>query len=206
MAFMNFADQLAQAKRRAKLSGRPISQQELAGITEGYASGAADRVAKAKNLALMEEGQETQKEQFGQTLALTREQNAQRAMEFEKTYGLSMEQARAQAEQFEATFGLSVQQAMNANSYNMGQLALATQNAADARSQFEKNYALQVSSDAAQRAAASDAMASQKKTATIGAVGAGAMIGGYAAAGTTVGGPWGAVIGAGVGFLASLFL
>ena len=141
---MNFTDQLMEAKRRARLSGRPISQQEIAGITEGYASGASDRVARSKTLAMQErqienqEGQfaenlalqerqtanqetqfnetfgETQR-QFGENLALAKQAAGQRAAEFEKTYGLSMQQAEAQAGQFEKTFGLSVTTAKQQN-------------------------------------------------------------------------------------------
>lgn len=43
----------------------------------------------------------------------------------------------------------------------------------------------------------------QKTSTTVSATTSGAMIGGYAAAGTSVGGPAGAVIGAGLGYLFS---
>jgi len=41
---MNFADALATMKRKARLRGRPVSQQEVAGVAEGYARESTGRL------------------------------------------------------------------------------------------------------------------------------------------------------------------
>ena len=65
---LNFSQALMEAKRRARLSGRPLSQQESSGIAEGYAAQASDRLAKAKQLSLQEG-------QFNETMAYNRERD-----------------------------------------------------------------------------------------------------------------------------------
>ncbi len=59
-----------EAKRRAQLSGRPISQQEVEGVAKGFADTAA-----TKNIA--EQGLTQQKEQFSQTLAFEKEKDVE---------------------------------------------------------------------------------------------------------------------------------
>lgn len=53
--YMNFTQKLMEAKRKARLSGRPISSAEVAGITAGYAATAAQRLTQQKHLKLQEE-------------------------------------------------------------------------------------------------------------------------------------------------------
>ena len=65
---LNFVEALMQAKRRAQLQGRPISQQEVRGITEGFAQNATEANLRERGLGLQEKGLEEQKSQFGQTL------------------------------------------------------------------------------------------------------------------------------------------
>lgn len=62
MAYLNFSDALMEAKRRAQLQGRPISQQEVTGISEGFARSAAE-----KNI--QEESLTESKRQFTESLA-----------------------------------------------------------------------------------------------------------------------------------------
>lgn len=96
MAYLNFTDQLAEAKRRARLSGRPVSQQEVAGISEGQAAGASDRIAKAKVIALQEDQATTQKEQFGLSFE-------QQKMQNQRQYELAQETLESQIAQYEAS-------------------------------------------------------------------------------------------------------
>jgi hypothetical protein len=103
MAYLNFTDQLAEAKRRAKLSGRPVSQQEVAGISEGQAAGASDRIAKGKVIALQEDQSATQKEQFGQSFE-------QQKMQNQRQYELAQETLESQIAQYEASSAAQKQQ------------------------------------------------------------------------------------------------
>jgi len=71
---LNFAQALMEAKRRAQLSGRPLSRQEAAGIAEGFAESASDRLARAKQLSLQEQQMGTQAGQFERDFAFRSEQ------------------------------------------------------------------------------------------------------------------------------------
>jgi len=51
---LNFAEALTEAKRKARLSGRDVSRNEVAGIVSGYAEGSADRLFRAKQVELRE--------------------------------------------------------------------------------------------------------------------------------------------------------
>jgi len=51
---LNFAEALTEAKRKARLSGRDVSRNEVAGIMSGYAEGSADRLFRAKQVELRE--------------------------------------------------------------------------------------------------------------------------------------------------------
>ena len=63
------ADTLMELKRRAELSGRPISQREAAGAAQGYFSDQANRNFQGKQLALQEQGLNLQSQQFADQLA-----------------------------------------------------------------------------------------------------------------------------------------
>ena len=52
--YENFTQKLMEAKRRARLMGRPLARSEVAGISAGYAATASDRLAQHKTLALQE--------------------------------------------------------------------------------------------------------------------------------------------------------
>jgi len=67
--YMNFTEALMEAKRRAQLQGRPISEQETRGITEGFAKSAAATNIAEQGLSLQEKGLEAQKSQFAESLA-----------------------------------------------------------------------------------------------------------------------------------------
>jgi len=52
--YQNFTDKLMEAKRRARLMGRPLHRSEVAGISAGYAKTASERLARRKQLSLQE--------------------------------------------------------------------------------------------------------------------------------------------------------
>lgn len=58
----SFAADLASLKRNARLRGRGVTQQEVAGVTAGRAISASERLAKAKGIALQEENIGVQRE------------------------------------------------------------------------------------------------------------------------------------------------
>ena len=74
MAYLNFTDALMEAKRRGQLMGRPLTSQESAGIAEGYASSASERLARAKALGLQEQQLSQQKSQFESSMGLATDQ------------------------------------------------------------------------------------------------------------------------------------
>lgn len=63
-----FVDQLMEAKRKAALAGRPVSQQEVAGAAQGYFADAAQRNLQGKQIALAEQQQKQNQEQFAASL------------------------------------------------------------------------------------------------------------------------------------------
>jgi len=69
MAYMNFVEALMSAKRRAQLQGRPLSQQEATGISEGYAHAAKETGIQERGVELQEKGLAQQEEQFARSLA-----------------------------------------------------------------------------------------------------------------------------------------
>ena len=82
MAFLKFTDALMESKRRARLQGREVSQQEAAGISEGIAASAGERALMAKQL-------QQQETQFGRKLE-------QEKYQFGKTYELQIKQLQQQ--------------------------------------------------------------------------------------------------------------
>lgn len=70
-----FSEILMEAKRRAQLSGRPLSRQEASGIAEGYSNAATDRLTRAKQLSIQQQGIDTSASQFDRSLAFQKEQN-----------------------------------------------------------------------------------------------------------------------------------
>jgi hypothetical protein len=61
---VNFTQALVNARRRASISGRPLSQQETAGIAAGEAATSSERAARLKSLRLQERQLAQQNEQF----------------------------------------------------------------------------------------------------------------------------------------------
>jgi hypothetical protein len=61
---VNFTQALVNARRRANISGRPLSQQETAGIAAGEAATSSERAARLKSLRLQERQLAQQNEQF----------------------------------------------------------------------------------------------------------------------------------------------
>ena len=147
MALENFADILMSLRRqKAAASGRSPTQQEVAGLTEGYASSAESRLADEKSLALTERMHEEtlaeQSSEFEQSLTKS-------ASEFEKTYGLQkseFEQSLTKsASEFEKTYGLEKAEAEESASQFAQQLAESKyqyQTTFDqSKYQFEENLA-----------------------------------------------------------------
>lgn len=60
-----FTDALMNLRRKAQLQGRPLTQAETSGITEGMAESASERLAKAKAAALGEKQVALQHDQLG---------------------------------------------------------------------------------------------------------------------------------------------
>ena len=100
MAFLNFTDALMEAKRRARVQGRDVSQQEAAGVSEGIAKASGERALAAESLA-------TQKEQFAKQFGLQEKQYGlqirsleQQIAEANRQYGLAQQQLAEQIRQF----------------------------------------------------------------------------------------------------------
>lgn len=80
MANSNFNELLMGARRKAQLSGRPLSQQETAGIAAGVADTASARLTRSKGLELQEQGIESQETMHAAGLA---EQKADRVAQMQ---------------------------------------------------------------------------------------------------------------------------
>ena len=100
MAFLKFTDALMEAKRRASLQGRQVTQQEATGISEGVAEAAGERGIQALSLA-------QQKEQFEKQYGLQEKQYGlqvksleQQIAEANRQYGLAQQQLAEQIRQF----------------------------------------------------------------------------------------------------------
>lgn len=89
MAYLNFTDALTEAKRRASLQGREVSQQEAAGISEGIATSAGMRGIESEKL-------KTQKEQFAESLANQKDEFGRTMKQREKEWMSNVEQANNQ--------------------------------------------------------------------------------------------------------------
>lgn len=71
MALTNYLQALQQARRQAKLFGRPLTEQETRGVTAGSLSDATSRLAAGKQIELQEKGLEQEKEMQKESLATT---------------------------------------------------------------------------------------------------------------------------------------
>lgn len=60
MATGTFVDILSNLRRKAQLSGRPLSKQETAGVVSGYADVASERLARGRQLDIQEKSEERQ--------------------------------------------------------------------------------------------------------------------------------------------------
>jgi hypothetical protein len=195
MAVLNFSDALMEARRKAQLTGRPLSQQEVASAASGYAMTAAERAAQQKQLDIAQQQADTSKasqEVQAQAQAAQEEQFAQ--------------ELAARNEQFAAQMGLSQSQFEESQNQFAANLALQTKNAETAASQFKTSYDLEMFKTQKQIEAADAAVRTQGRTAIASGVTTGALAGALygAQAGSTVGPGYGTAIGAGVGLLAGL--
>ena len=77
----NFSDLLADLKRRARMQGREVSEQEVSGIAAGYSEQASSRLARQKQLELDKQRHEEtlaqQKSQYDESVARAREERSQ---------------------------------------------------------------------------------------------------------------------------------
>lgn len=69
----DYTEFLSTARRKAQLSGRPLTEQETAGISRGYASKAGERLFKAKRLSLAERGLDIQEKSLDEQLKAAEE-------------------------------------------------------------------------------------------------------------------------------------
>lgn len=60
MANPTFTDALSSMRRKAQLSGRPLSKQETAGAVAGYANTASERLYRGRSLQLTQESEDRQ--------------------------------------------------------------------------------------------------------------------------------------------------
>lgn len=74
---LNFSDALADLKRRSRLQGREVSEQEVTGIAAGYSEQASSRLARQRQLELNKQRHEEtlaqQKEQYDETTRMAAE-------------------------------------------------------------------------------------------------------------------------------------
>ncbi|HSW64875.1 MAG TPA: hypothetical protein VLH56_16425 [Dissulfurispiraceae bacterium] len=158
MGTQTFTDALMESKRRARLQGRTVSQQEAAGIAEGTAKSAQDK-------ALQELSIRNQERQFGEQMSLQKDQfSAQRDQfaqqlgenrsQFGSTLGLKerematqesqfSRQLSTQKEQFDKDFSLKQRSFNEQQAQAMNQLDMARQTLAMQKEQFEKSSAAQ---------------------------------------------------------------
>lgn len=129
MAYLNFSDALMEAKRRAQIQGRTVSQPEAAGLSEGVASGAAQRSVAAEDLRLRREAVDTQKQQFEKQLASTKEQ-------FDKQIGLEQQKFGEAQSQFAQTLS-------NTKSQYEDTLSLEKSKYETSQLNWEKQFGLQ---------------------------------------------------------------
>jgi len=200
---LNFSQALMEAKRRAQLSGRPLSRQEASGIAEGYANTASERLARAKTVALQEEQNRT-------NLLAVQQQNEQAAVNAQLAQdALDAKTAKDAADAKLAQDAFDAKTAKDAADAKLAQEAFdakLAQDAADfAQRQFETNAQMAAAEKAAKLAATG-----QKITAGVGGAVAGGAAGGAiggmisGAEAGSVAGPWGTAIGAAVGLVAGL--
>jgi len=71
---LNFSDALSNVKKKAQLEGRPLSQQEVSGVAEGYSENASVRLTRIKGLELAKQKHEetlaAQKKEHDDKMAL----------------------------------------------------------------------------------------------------------------------------------------
>jgi hypothetical protein len=156
-----FTEALMEAKRRARLQGRTLSEQEAAGITQGTANAAQDRSLQEQALLLNKQTAATQEKQFGEQLAAQKEQYlgtiglkekelAQQQAQFGSQIGLKEQEIAAQQEQFGQTLSQREQEWL-AQKEQFGQSLSATQSQfaaqlATQKEQFSQDMALKTSS------------------------------------------------------------
>jgi hypothetical protein len=140
MAYQTFSDALMEAKRRAALQGRTVSQQEAAGITEGTAKSQGDRALQEYSINQQRDqfAQQlaTQKEQFGSTLSLKEKEMAAQASQFG-------EQLSTQKDQFGRTLTLKEQEIANQRDQFGQTVGLREQEIATQKDQFGQTLATQ---------------------------------------------------------------
>lgn len=82
MPQLDFTEAIMEARRRAELQGRPLSQQEMEGIASGAATTAQERLSRSKALALQEQELGMRGEQFQAQMEEARAAREQRSREF----------------------------------------------------------------------------------------------------------------------------
>lgn len=106
MSYLNFSEALAEAKRKAALQGREVTQQEAAGLSEGIAESASSNAAEFAAL-------EQSEEQFEQSLAEQKSEYegtmAENTRQFNEQLAESSSQFKQQMEMAQQEYELSVQ-------------------------------------------------------------------------------------------------
>jgi len=173
MAVLNFSDALVEARRKAQLTGRPLSQSEMEGIASGYAETAADRAAKQKELQIYQQQADTsaksetaQESQFTQNLAETQS-------EYAKTFEENQAEFQAKMEEQKSEFATQSEEWQTQLEETQGEFAknleLSYEKMAEEKSEFNKTYKLQQEQFAAERQAAERAYSQSQTNMYVGA-------------------------------------
>ena len=107
MAYLNFTDALMESKRRARLQGREVTQQEAAGISEGVAKSAGDRSVQIEQLAQNKQQYETsmaqREKEFGKSFGLQEKTFAAKIEQDRRQYDMAVRTLSEQIRQYEAS-------------------------------------------------------------------------------------------------------
>lgn len=205
MAIRTYVEALAEARRRARLKGRPVSRRDVRSITAGFADVAGQREAASARLKLKE--RELAEQEQARVEAMALEQRKVEEQERARSEQEKIERERLAETQRQADAQMQQQQ----SELQQRQVeALKEQESREAAQQLEQARIAEARQQAEQQLAQRRREAQQMQTAqskqagaTVGAVAGYALapkIG--AAIGTAVGGPLGSAIGAVVGSVA----
>ena len=130
--FTDLIGGLAEQKRKARLQGRPISQNEVRGMTAGYFDAASQRLAQAKSLkderemaeARLATDRELQSERLASEQSLQAERLAEQKRAEQERIRLQEEQLRQRQDEDERAYQVAQQAQERGEKQNMINTAL----------------------------------------------------------------------------------